>query len=245
MLNHLRKCYLQPKQVHEDVEVELYNRKLKAHLVDQPMIVVPIVQDAIPTPPSVDASLSTQSHGSIHLPVPFINQQPTSPGTSSSGVLTRCSSRANSPYPDSIFGRQSGSRSSSAVLYQATHSTITEWSTDRQHTFNSRIGRITASAGLPLGWIENPEFLLFIQEFVHPSAVVPSRKVLTHRILPTINREFRKKAQATIKKGSMATIQADGWSAINDHHLNAFMMTVERKVCNMLLIIHPDGTHNV
>jgi hypothetical protein len=111
---------------------------------------------------------------------------------------------------------------------------LAEWSVDRQNTFNTRIGRLTASAGLPLCWIENPEFILFCQEFVHPAANVPGRKALTNRILPTIRRDFRKKAQVAIRTGAMATIQSDGWSAINDHHLNAFMMTVETKVRDAL-----------
>ena len=97
-----------------------------------------------------------------------------------------------------------------------------------------RIARLTASAGLPLCWIENPEFILFCQEFVHPAAIVPGRKAMTNRILPTLKRDFRKRAQAVIRKGATATIQSDGWSAINDHHLNAFMMTVEKKVCNVM-----------
>jgi hypothetical protein len=105
-----------------------------------------------------------------------------------------------------------------------------EWSADQQHVFDMRLGRLTASATLAMSWIENPEFLLFCLEFVHPSANVPSRKAMRRRILPALRREFRKKAQAAIKRGSMATIQGDGWSAINEHHLNAFMMTVEQKV---------------
>ena len=121
--------------------------------------------------------------------------------------------------------------SSSVLAHSMNHNPLSEWSADRQHTFNIRLGRLTASAGLPISWIENLEFLLFCQEFIHPAANVPSRKVLIHQVLPSIRRDFQKQAQTSIKKGSNATIQSDGWGAINDHHLNAFMMTVEQKVC--------------
>ena len=113
---------------------------------------------------------------------------------------------------------------------------LAEWTPNRQNTFNTRLGRLTASTGFQVSWIENPEFILFCQEFVNPAANVPSQKAMTHRILPTIKREFRKKAQASIKRGSKATIQGDGWSAINEHHLNVFIMTVEQKVCDARLL---------
>ena len=195
----------------------------------------PIIQDGMASFLPLEVTPSVQRHGNAYLPIPFANQQMVPSASTSPGTSVRGDSRANSPYPDSILFRHSGSRSSSVMTYSVGHNSLAEWSPNQQNTFNTRLGRLMASAGLPLSWIENLEFLLFCQEFVHPSANVPSRKVLTRWILPTIRREFRKMAQAAIKDGSKVTIQADGWSATNDHHLNAFMMTVERKVCNTRL----------
>ena len=237
MLNHLRKCEHQPENVRTFAETEIQNRKNEAQPMGPPTIAIPIIQDGMASLLPVGVTPSPQQHGSTYLPLPFTNQQIVPSASTSSRGSVRGSSRATSPYPDSIYFGQTLSRSSSVAAYSMSHDPPSDWSTDRQNTFNARLGQLTASAGLPLSWIENPEFLLFCQEFVHPSANVPSRKVLTHRILPSIKREFRKKAQAAIKEGTKATIQADGWSAINEHHLNAFMMTVEQKVCDTTLSI--------
>ena len=240
LLNHLRKCEHQPQNVRDEAETEYWVRKRTVPVT----FAIPAVQDTTPNLLPFDAPQGTP--GTSYLPIPFVNRPNYYQGSISS-YSTPAESQSNSPYPDSLILRQSGSRSSSVARSSsiARSSSVTahsvnqnshaEWSVDRQNTFNTRLGRLTASAGLPISWIENPEFALFCQEFVHPSANVPSRKVLTHQILPTIKREFRKKAQAAIKRGSNATIQGDGWSAINEHHLNAFMMTVERKVCHVKL----------
>ena len=249
LLNHLRRCEHQPQDVQGEAEIAYWVRKRTAAAT----VAFPAVQDGTPNFLPLDVTQGTPGPG--YLPIPFVNAPNFYQGPTSSGGSTPAESRANSPYPDSLIIRQSGSRSSSVArssrssavrsssiarsssvtAHSANRNSHAEWSVDRQNTFNTRLGRLTASAGLPISWIENPEFTLFCQEFVHPSANIPSRKVLTRRILPTIKREFRKKAQAAIKRGSNATIQGDGWSAINEHHLNAFMMTVERKVCHVRL----------
>ena len=242
LLNHLRKCEHQPKSVQDDAEAECVARKNKPHKMGPPTFAIPVIQDGVTSLLPLDTPQGSQPHGTPYLPVPFVGVPASYPGSISSGASTRGDSRSNSPYPDGFLLRRSGSRSSSVAAYSANHNSLTEWTTDRQNTFNTRLGRMTASATLPISWIENPELILFCQEFVHPSAIVPSRKVMTRRILPAIKREFRKKAQALIKRGSKATIQGDGWSAINEHHLNAFMMTVEQKVCNEILSTPYDRT---
>ncbi|KAI9063901.1 hypothetical protein FKP32DRAFT_1564653 [Trametes sanguinea] len=79
--------------------------------------------------------------------------------------------------------------------------------------FESYMIRLTASAGLPFSWIENPVWLSFCDEFL------PSAKV----------KLFRTQA---VKRtaGANATLQADGWTGINNHHLVAFMLTGKREV---------------
>jgi len=52
------------------------------------------------------------------------------------------------------------------------------WSTICQKRFESFIGHLTAAAGFPLSWVDNPIFIEFMEEFI-PAAKIPSQKVLT------------------------------------------------------------------
>jgi hypothetical protein len=87
---------------------------------------------------------------------------------------------------------------------------------------------MTASAGFPLSWVDNAEWIDFCTEFL-PAAKLPSRKTLTRRLLPAAITELRTAARATAK-GHEATLQADGWTGVNNHHLLAFMITADGKV---------------
>ena len=97
-----------------------------------------------------------------------------------------------------------------------------------QRAFEIRITRLTAAAGLPLSWVDNPEWIDFVGQFL-PAAKSPSRKVLTNRLIPLVVDEYRKVTKE-YSKDQNATIQADGWTAINFHHLLAFMITVAKRV---------------
>lgn len=107
------------------------------------------------------------------------------------------------------------------------------WNDFRQRRFETRIARITASAGLPLGWIENPEVVTFISEFVNPAAHTPTRTSLTRRILPFAVKEAKDQTQRLIAALPLrlGTIQFDGWTGINSHHYDAFMLALARTVC--------------
>ena len=109
------------------------------------------------------------------------------------------------------------------------------WSPELQKTFENRIARLTAAAGLPLSWVDNPEWIDFIHEFL-PWAASPSRKVLSARLIPCIAKSYRQLAKESLKDQN-ATVQADGWTAVNFHHLLAFMITVNKKV--RLMPHHP------
>jgi hypothetical protein len=111
---------------------------------------------------------------------------------------------------------------------QSRQSFSTPWTPQQQKSFETRIARLTASAGLPLSWVDNVEWIDFCQEFV-PAAKSPSRKTLTRRLLPTAVAELRRDAKASVK-GFEATVQGDGWTGENHHHLIAFMVSVEGKV---------------
>ena len=101
------------------------------------------------------------------------------------------------------------------------------WTSEKQRSFENRLGRLTASAGLPFSWVDNPEWMAFVDEFI-PAAVSPSRKTLSRRIIPKLVEELRDQVKTEVY-GQNATIQADGWTGENHHHLIAFMITVNGK----------------
>ncbi|KAF5350685.1 hypothetical protein D9756_008505 [Leucocoprinus leucothites] len=98
------------------------------------------------------------------------------------------------------------------------------WSTERQQAFEYRLARLTVAAGLPLSWVENLELILLIEELA-PAARVLSRKVLTNRIIPDLVGHLHTVNKRSVD-GGFATLQADGWTGGNYHHLIAFMITV-------------------
>jgi hypothetical protein len=107
------------------------------------------------------------------------------------------------------------------------------WSVTRKKALKKRIVRLTASAGFSLSWTENPEWRLFCDEFVAGAPTI-SRKVLTKRILAEVVEEFRAEVRQKVAKQE-ATIQSDGWTGLNNHHLVAFMITADKKVCGAQL----------
>ena len=103
-----------------------------------------------------------------------------------------------------------------------------EWSHELQTRFETQIARLTASAGLPLSWVDNPEWIDFVHQFL-PAAKSPSRKVLTARLIPRLAKDYCQLAKVS-SRDQNATIQADGWTGGNFHHLLAFMIAVKKKV---------------
>ena len=103
-----------------------------------------------------------------------------------------------------------------------------DWSQELQIRFETQVARLTASAGLPLSWVDNPEWIDFVHQFL-PAAKSPSRKVLTTRLIPHIAKNYRNIAKES-SKDQNATVQADGWTGANFHHLLAFMIAVKKKV---------------
>jgi hypothetical protein len=102
------------------------------------------------------------------------------------------------------------------------------WTSSKQARFENRLTRVTVAAGLPLSWVDNPEWIDLCREFLL-SAKSPSRKTLTRCLIPAAVAELRADVKAAAK-GHEATIQADGWTGENSHHLIAFMITVDGKV---------------
>lgn len=104
-----------------------------------------------------------------------------------------------------------------------------DWSQEMQRVFEIHIARLTAAATLPLSWVDNPEWIDLVRVFFPIACKSPSRKVLTSRLIPLVVGQYRESAKAS-SKDQNATIQADGWTGINFHHLLAFMITVKKKV---------------
>lgn len=102
------------------------------------------------------------------------------------------------------------------------------WSPQLQALFEVHIARLTAAASFSLSWVDNPEWIAFVQRFI-PGAISPSRKVLSTRLIPRVAEDYRQTAK-DFSKGQSATIQADGWTGSNFHHLLAFMITVNKRV---------------
>lgn len=53
--------------------------------------------------------------------------------------------------------------------------------------------------------------------------------MLTRRLLREAAADLHAKAKAAVQ-GKQVTMQADGWTGINHHHLIAFMVTCDKKV---------------
>lgn len=233
LINHLKSCPFQSEAVRE---------KAAAPRSSVPPNLLPL---QIPLPPDSSLSPSSQftaagpSNGpgthewfSVAPQNSFFRPQlsPLIPGTPLLGIYD---SNTNSP----IIGSDSGSASapslpnapsSRRMSRQLSLPHLNPWDSTKQKRFEMRIARLTASAGLPLSWVDNIEFIDLISDFI-PGAKPPSRKVLTNRLIPTVVNELRAEAKSAAS-GHEATLEADGWTGENKHHLIGVMITVKGKV---------------
>ena len=86
---------------------------------------------------------------------------------------------------------------SSAMCYVSAEPS--SWNMAKQINFDNWIACITASAGLPLSWVDNAEWLSFVDEFI-PAAKSPSRKVLTTWIIPKLASTLRSDTKTMVKE---------------------------------------------
>jgi hypothetical protein len=107
---------------------------------------------------------------------------------------------------------------------------VAPWTQDQRKRWERLIVELTASAGFPLMWVENPVWQTMLEEFL-PEAPRISRKVLTKRLLRKVAADIREKVKASVR-GQDVTLQGDGWTGLNNHHLIAFMLTCEKRVSN-------------
>lgn len=151
----------------------------------------------------------------------FLSTRAPSPAVSDASHATSSSRAFKCPcYSDSLLSRQP-----SFLGY-----TVTEpgWSKGEQAMFKTALARLTASAGLPLRWVENPEWLALCKRFL-PNAKSPSCKVLTQRLIPATLKGFKQAAQEQCQ-GLEGTLSYDGWMGGNHHHYVAFMVNCRGQV---------------
>ncbi|KAH7919498.1 hypothetical protein BV22DRAFT_1090514, partial [Leucogyrophana mollusca] len=151
------------------------------------------------------------------------------------GTPSSFGSRSSSPLvlSQSVNAVDSGSRPPSSKRMRVLSSSKSQynemptWTSSHQERLSSHIARITASCGFPYSWIENPAVRAFFGDLL-PGATPISSYQLTHRFVPQEVEKFRAAAKESCR-GEEATLQTDGWTGINFHHLLAFMMTTARR----------------
>ncbi|TFK16929.1 hypothetical protein FA15DRAFT_571127, partial [Coprinopsis marcescibilis] len=104
----------------------------------------------------------------------------------------------------------------------------TLWTSRDQQELEQKLGELTISANLPLSWVDNPQFLSFMDRFI-PQAKAVTRRVLAGRIIPNLAKKARESVYKSLN-GSSVTLQADGWTGINHRHIIAFMVGINGKV---------------
>ena len=102
------------------------------------------------------------------------------------------------------------------------------WSKGEQALFETSLACLTASAGFPLQWVENQEWLAFCERWI-PSAKTLSHKVLTQRLIPATLSEFKGAAKHQAH-GLEGTASCNGWTGSNFHHFIVFMVNCNSQV---------------
>jgi hypothetical protein len=142
--------------------------------------------------------------------------------------------------PSTASSIRSESNSSSMISRSRRYSfrpspALTSWNDGDQTEFESLITQLTASANFPLSWVENPAWIRFCDRFL-PGAHLPSRKVLTKRLIPTEVERFTKNAKKSAK-GCYVTLQCDGWTSISFLHLIAFIITTSLREVSIYFLL--------
>lgn len=124
-------------------------------------------------------------------------------------------------------GRTAASRIDELRRTSSTGPPLIVWTEAQRKEFKRMVLRLTASAGFALSWVENPEFTLLCDIFL-PGCPRITRKMLTTILRDTVS-DFRVSTKAKVH-GREVTLQSDGWGGLNNHHLNAFMITCNKQV---------------
>ena len=155
-------------------------------------------------------------------------QSPASSLAPSDSISTRSSHHSSFP-SQSIAHHDplTGIRRSISLSHLDVH-TGSVWSSKRQKLFEHKLARVTAACNLLQSWVDNPEWLSFVDEFI-PAARSPSRNILTCQIIHNVTENFQAQAWAD-SRGQLGTLQDDGWTGVNHHHLLASMVAANGKL---------------
>lgn len=189
----------------------------------RPSITPPILQ---PAGPQIQRSFSLPAIS----PIPLSFQQlPGATPPSGSPLSSQHPSPAATPtFVPTGFTTAPGIQRTSSRRSVPVTPLSSVWSESRQERFDGFLARLTASANLPHRWIENPEWVGLVTEFI-PGAQLCSRQKLADTLIP---RELERLGAITRKdvKDSKGTFQLDGWTGTNFHHYLGFMLTAKGKV---------------
>ncbi|KAG2066160.1 hypothetical protein BDR04DRAFT_1030769 [Suillus decipiens] len=173
------------------------------------------------------APVSTGSSGLLSLPSPLVLESCAPSPTLSDVSLVSIPSKRQRTTQSGLYRSVSQpvtTASGSFSPHIAAHWPAGQpWTDADQADWEAGLARVTASAGLPLRWVENPEWLKLCDRFI-PRAKIPSAKVLTKRVMPHVLHGLKVTAKEECR-GAVATLQCDGWTGENSHHLLGFMMT--------------------
>ena len=164
-------CPLQPPIVHE--AAQCHERKLPA-----------------PEPPIAGPSIQLQQSSNIENwltgmppPRPPTPMSSMSSGPILSGFLLPSDSLSNigvsNPGPEPAMSTTHWSIQQSVSVSSIFHHQSMQWTPDKQKQFETCLACITASASLPLSWVDNIEWIWFVDEFL-PMAASPSCRTLSH-----------------------------------------------------------------
>ena len=184
LLNHLKTCARQTQENRSNARHEVVSpRKSNASGSTRPS-----TQPLWPL--STTGNLSTLQHSPQHslmLPPSVPPTRTCSPAVSTSSLSALPSPYSGlmlsldpspQPSPGQSFSNHPTPRSQ---LQSILIDDSSMWLPDFQKKFEERIARLTVSAGLPLLWVDDPEWIDFIN-FV-PSVRSPSQKVLTNYLI--------------------------------------------------------------
>ncbi|KAI6010645.1 hypothetical protein BKA83DRAFT_25636 [Pisolithus microcarpus] len=211
MLQHLWKCQNVPAAVWDAAQVTCVQRCLLMNSPTAPRIVaqseLPPGNPLLPTP--------------MFTPLPQSNQAAAGPSSSNTGVI----GTMNNPAPTNfvLMPQLSVSAPANESLPLGLIMPAVCYPSDFQH---SPALSSFAPSPSPSHWVENPEWLGFLQEFI-PQAEPVKRQSLANHWIPMEVAKFCQEAK-NHSQGLEGTLQYDGWSGINFHHFIAFMLTTSR-----------------
>ena len=231
LLTHLCNCELQSPQIKQwAADQKKLNVSPSCRTVVGVCTLIPSLSHSLNSPP---------------LPSPIFRENfvssPSCPATPPFSYLSlQQLSSADSIHPSSSASVVSALTSSGYSVPSVAHQTLLSrsrgpsggieipfWNDMKKWEFEQLLVHLMASAGLLFSWVENPEWILVCEEFLL-GAPQTSQKVLTQQILHDMAAELWAEIQRSIK-GKEVTLQGDGWTGLNHHHLIAFMITtIER-----------------